>query len=65
LITLTALVAGGHHEELALHVRAARNHGLSVEEIRECLLQTAVHCGVPAANTAFRIAQGVLEKEDP
>ena len=63
LITLTALVAGGHHEELALHLRAARTNGLSVDEIKELLLQTAVYCGVPAANTAFRIAQQVLEEE--
>jgi 3-oxoadipate enol-lactonase/4-carboxymuconolactone decarboxylase len=60
LITLTALVARGHHEELAMHVRAARRNGLSVEEIKECLLQTAIYCGVPDANTAFRIAQRVL-----
>ncbi|CAN5254815.1 3-oxoadipate enol-lactonase [soil metagenome] len=61
LITLTALVAGGHHDELAMHLRAARTNGLSVDEIRECLLQTAIYCGVPAANTAYRIAQQVLE----
>ena len=63
MITLTALVALGHDEELALHLRAARTNGLSVEEIKEVLLQTAIYCGVPAANTAFRIAQGVLEEE--
>ena len=62
MITLTALVALGHHEELALHLRAARTNGLSVEEIKEVLLQTAIYCGVPAANTAFRIAQQVLEE---
>ena len=61
LIALTALVAGGHHEELALHVRAARRNGLTVDEIKELLLQTAVYCGVPAANTAFRIAQQALD----
>lgn len=60
LITLTALVARGHHEELAMHVRAARTNGVSVEEIKELLLQTAVYCGVPDANTAFRIAQQTL-----
>jgi 3-oxoadipate enol-lactonase/4-carboxymuconolactone decarboxylase len=60
LITLTALVALGHHEELAMHVRAARRTGLTEEEIKELLLQTAIYCGVPAANTAFRIAQQVL-----
>ena len=56
LITLTALVARGHHEELAMHVRAARRNGLTNDEIKELLLQTAIYCGVPDANTAFRIA---------
>jgi 3-oxoadipate enol-lactonase/4-carboxymuconolactone decarboxylase len=63
LITLTALVARGHHEELEMHVRAARANGLSVEEIKELLLQTAIYCGVPDANTAFRIAQRVIAEE--
>ena len=63
LITLTALVAHGHHEELALHVRAALRNGLTVDEIKETLLQTAIYCGVPDANTAFRIAQRVLDEE--
>ena len=64
MITLTALVARGHHEELALHLRAARRNGLSDDEIKELLLQTAVYCGVPDANTAFRIAQRVLAELD-
>ena len=63
LITLTALIARGHHEELALHVRAARRNGLTVDEIKELILQTAVYCGVPDANTAFRIAQQALEHD--
>jgi 3-oxoadipate enol-lactonase/4-carboxymuconolactone decarboxylase len=63
LITLTALVARGHHEELALHLRAALRNGLTVDEIKETLLQTAIYCGVPDANTAFRIAQDVLAEE--
>jgi len=63
LITLTALVARGHHEELAMHLRAARTNGVTVEEIKELLLQTAIYCGVPDANTAFRIAQSVLDEE--
>jgi 4-carboxymuconolactone decarboxylase len=62
-ITLTALVAGGHHEELAAHVRAALRNGLSTDEIKEVLLQTAIYCGVPAANSAFAVAQRVLEEE--
>jgi 3-oxoadipate enol-lactonase/4-carboxymuconolactone decarboxylase len=64
LITLTALIARGHHEEFALHVRAARNNGLTNDEIKELILQCAIYCGVPDANTAFRIAQGVLEELD-
>jgi 4-carboxymuconolactone decarboxylase len=62
-ITLTALVAGGHENELALHTRAALRNGLSADEIKEVLLQTAVYCGVPAANSAFAIAQRVIEEE--
>ena len=65
LITLTALVARGHDEELAMHLRAALTNGLTVDEIKETLLQTAIYCGVPAANTAFRIAQQVLEEQRP
>ncbi|MBO1413530.1 3-oxoadipate enol-lactonase [Streptomyces sp. FH025] len=59
-VTLTALTARGHLEELALHVRAAVRNGLTPEEIGEVLLQTAVYCGVPAANAAFATAQSVL-----
>lgn len=64
LITLTALIARGHHEEFAMHVRAARTNGLTNDEIKELILQSAIYCGVPDANTAFRIAQGVLEELD-
>jgi 3-oxoadipate enol-lactonase/4-carboxymuconolactone decarboxylase len=65
MISLTALVAHGHHDELAMHVRAARRNGLTAEEIGAVLLQTAVYCGVPAANSAFAVAQRVLAEEDP
>ena len=65
LITLTALVARGHHEELAMHVRAAKRNGLTDDELKELFLQTAIYCGVPDANTAFRIAQGVLAEDEP
>jgi 3-oxoadipate enol-lactonase/4-carboxymuconolactone decarboxylase len=65
-ITLTALVAGGHHDELTMHVRAARRNGLSADEIGEVLLQCAIYVGVPAANAAFAIANRVLREEpDP
>ncbi len=62
MITLTALIARGHHEELAMHVRAARTNGLSADEIKELILQCAVYCGVPDANAAFRVAQQVLDE---
>ena len=63
-ITLTALVALGRLEELEMHVRAALRNGLGVDEIREVLLQSAVYCGVPAANSAFAVAQRVLSEGD-
>jgi 3-oxoadipate enol-lactonase / 4-carboxymuconolactone decarboxylase len=62
-ITLTALVAGGREHELELHVRAALRNGLEPDEIGEVLLQCAVYCGVPAANSAFAIAQRVIDGE--
>ena len=63
-ITLTALVALGHFDELAMHIRAALRNGLTADEIKEVLLQTAIYCGVPAANHAFTVAQRVLAEED-
>ncbi|WP_420077321.1 3-oxoadipate enol-lactonase [Streptomyces sp. JL3001] len=63
MITLTALVAHGHYDELAMHVRAALRNGLTPDEIGAVLLQTAVYCGVPAANSAFATAQRVLAEE--
>ncbi|WP_406724577.1 alpha/beta fold hydrolase [Streptomyces sp. GD-15H] len=62
-VTLTALVAGGHLEDLAVHTRAALRNGLTPGEIKEVLLQAAVYCGVPAANSAFRVAQQVVREE--
>jgi 4-carboxymuconolactone decarboxylase len=60
IVTLSVLAALHHDDELAMHVRAARRNGLSVEEIREVLLQVGVYAGVPAANRAFGVAQRVL-----
>ncbi|GAA3167350.1 alpha/beta fold hydrolase [Streptomyces virens] len=62
-VTLTALVAGGHLDELAVHTRAALRNGLTPDEIKEVLLQAAVYCGVPAANRAFKVAQQVVLEE--
>ena len=64
-VTLTALVALGREHELAMHVRAALRNGLTPDEIGEVLLQCAVYCGLPAANGAFAIAQGVIESDVP
>jgi 4-carboxymuconolactone decarboxylase len=61
-ITLTALVALGRFDELELHLHAARRNGLTLEEIEEVLLQTAVYCGVPAANSAFHVFERVLDE---
>ncbi|WP_431965094.1 alpha/beta fold hydrolase [Actinacidiphila sp. bgisy160] len=63
VITLTALVAGGHHTELAAHTRAALRGGLTPAEIEEVLLHTAVYCGVPAATSAFAVARRVIREE--
>ncbi|MEU5030065.1 bifunctional 3-oxoadipate enol-lactonase/4-carboxymuconolactone decarboxylase PcaDC [Streptomyces milbemycinicus] len=63
-ITLTALIAHGHDAELAMHIRAALTNGLTREEIGEVLLQSAVYCGVPAANSAFATAQRVFDELD-
>lgn len=68
-ITLTALIAHGHWGELEMHLRAALRNGLTRAEIVEVLLQSAIYCGVPAANHAFALAQQVLgesdEEQDP
>ena len=64
MITLTALIARGHHEELAMHLRAARRNGLTNDEIKELIMQSAIYCGVPDANAAFRIAGQVLADYD-
>jgi 4-carboxymuconolactone decarboxylase len=59
-ITMTALVALGRFDELELHIRGAQRNGLSNDEIKEVLLQTAIYCGVPQANSAFHVFQRVL-----
>jgi len=63
-ITLMALLALGRLEELELHVRAALRNGLSQDEIKEVILHGAIYCGVPAANSAFAVAQRVLAEHD-
>ena len=62
-ITLALMCALGHEDELAMHVRAALRNGLTAADISEVLLHTAVYAGVPAANSALKIAKSVLEEE--
>jgi 4-carboxymuconolactone decarboxylase len=62
-ITLTALVAIGRFDELPMHIRGAQRNGLTLDEISEVLLQTAVYCGVPAANSAFHVLQRVVDED--
>src|SRR3954447_16104354 len=63
MITVAILAALGRHEELALHLRASQNTGVTPQEITEILLHVAVYAGVPAANTAFSLARTVLQGE--
>lgn len=62
MITIALLAALGHHDEVAMHVRATANTGASREDIKEALLHVAVYAGVPAANQAFKVAQETLEQ---
>ena len=62
LITIAMMVALNRGEELKMHIRAALQNGVTREELREVLLQTAIYCGVPAANAAFRLAEQVLSE---
>lgn len=64
LMTICMMVALGREEELKLHLRAASNNGVTRDEIVEALLQTAIYCGVPAANSAFSMAQKVFAEID-
>ena len=64
LITITQLASLGHLEELALHLRATVSTGLSREDIKEVLMQVGVYSGVPAANSAFRVAKQVFNELD-
>ena len=63
-IVLTAMIALGHWDEFRLHMRAGFNNGLTEGEIKEVILQTAIYCGVPAANHAFREAVAVLAERN-
>jgi 4-carboxymuconolactone decarboxylase len=64
MITLAMIVALNRPDELRMHLRAALNNGVTREEIQEVLLQTAIYCGVPAANSAFHLAQEVFSQHE-
>ena len=62
LLTIAMLATLGHHEELAMHIRATRNTGVTREDVKEVLLQVAVYAGIPAANAAFAVAKRVYRE---
>jgi 4-carboxymuconolactone decarboxylase len=64
LITIAMMVALNRTDELRLHLRAATNNGVSRDEIKEVLLQAAIYCGVPAANSAFHLAAEVFAEAE-
>jgi 4-carboxymuconolactone decarboxylase len=62
MLTIAMLAALGKHDELAMHIRATRNTGVTPEELREILLHVSVYAGVPAANSAFAIAKRIYQE---
>ncbi len=64
MLTIALLAALGHHDEVAMHIRATRNTGASMDDIKEALLHVAIYAGVPAANNAFKIAAKTLAEMD-
>jgi 4-carboxymuconolactone decarboxylase len=65
LITLAMLIALNRPDEFKLHIRAARNNGVTREQIQELLLHSAIYCGVPAANVHFHLAEQVFAEPTP
>ena len=64
LLTIAMLVALNRPDELKMHLRAAKNNGVTADEIKEVLLQAALYCGLPAANQAFHLAGEIFETKD-
>ncbi len=63
LLVIALMAALGHEEELAMHINATRNTGATPEEVKEVLLMVAVYAGVPAANTAIKVAKGAYASQ--
>ncbi|WP_434460130.1 4-carboxymuconolactone decarboxylase [Serratia plymuthica] len=64
LITIAMLIALNREAELRMHLKAAANNGVTREEIKEVLMQSALYCGLPAANSAFHLAEEVFAEQD-
>jgi len=64
LLTIVMLISGGHDEELKMHLRASVNCGVPRQEVIEAIMQSAIYCGVPAANAAFKAAKEVFAEMD-
>jgi len=62
LITIAMLIGMNRNDELKLHLRAAANNGVTREEIKEVLMQSAIYCGIPAANATFHLAESVWDE---
>jgi 4-carboxymuconolactone decarboxylase len=64
LLTIAMLAALGKEGELAMHIRATRNTGVTADELKEAFLQVAIYAGIPAANTAFATAKRVFSERN-
>jgi len=62
LITIAMLIGMNRNDELKLHLRAAANNGVTRDEIKEVLMQSAIYCGIPAANATFHLAESVWDE---
>lgn len=62
LITISMLIGMNHAEELKMHLKAARNNGVTRNEIKELLMHSTIYCGIPAANAAFQLAASVWDE---
>lgn len=62
LVTIAMLLALNHHDELKMHLKAARSNGVSRDEIKELLMHSAIYCGIPAANGAFHLAASIWDE---
>ena len=62
LVTIAMLIGMNRNEELKLHLRAAKNNGVSRDEIKEVIMQSAIYCGIPAANATFHLAESVWDE---